>query len=78
MQKRLALRWKSVEASGDKRLDVVRHGDVCIRIERKYPTLALEDTPVGEHPDELLGVEGVAPGALQQSRVDLGRQHGLR
>jgi hypothetical protein len=67
VQQRFAVRRERVEAGRDQRLDVVWNGDVLV------DQLALfgKHTPVTQHPDELLGVEGVSSGSLEESSLSL-------
>ena len=67
VQQCFPVRRERVEASRDQRLDVVGDGDVLV------DQLALfgKHTPVTQHPDELLGVEGVSPGSLEESSLRL-------
>src|SRR5439155_5124800 len=66
-QQRLAVRQERVEASCDQRLDVVWNGDVAVA----QLALFCEHTPVTQHPDELLGVQRVASGSLEERSLRL-------
>ena len=69
MKQRLAVRRQRVEPSGDQRLDRVGHADVSVD---ELASVA-DHTLVGEHADELLGVERIAAGLFQEPLLCLGR-----
>ncbi len=76
LDQRLARRREHVEPGRDQRLDAVREGDGGGG-QPHHRAGADQQAPVGEQPDELLGVQRVAAGPLQQRRLDLGGQHRL-
>ena len=73
VQQRFAVGRERVEASRDQCLDVVGHGDLVVT----QLTLLREHPSVTQHPDELLGVERIASGSLQEHSLRLRREDRL-
>ena len=73
----LALLRECVQAGGDQRLQVVGEGDLGAFAQLELSALAHEQLAVLEHAHELLRIERVAAGALQDERLHLRRQQRL-
>ena len=78
LQEALAIDRQGVQPRADEGLHGLGDGHPALVGDRsECRPVALEDPPVGEHPDELLRVERIAPGPFEKLGHDLRRQHRL-
>ena len=75
LEEGLAVDGQRVEPGGDERLNGV--GEWRYRRRCASPAALVEELSVAEHPDELLRVQRVAAGPLEQELLRLGGKHGL-
>ena len=70
----LAVGAEQVEARSDERADGVGHGHVDAGLQRDLAAAVIEEVAVLEQPDQLLGEQRVAAGALEQHGLQARRQ----
>ena len=78
LEQRLPVRGQRVDARRDQRLNGFGHGDLEALRQIDDGLALLDQSAIGEHPGELLGVKRVASCSLEEGGLRRGRQDRLR